>query len=218
MAAPRKRMRTTPHRDVANNLFPIIHERRIQGVAIERLRYRWAATNPPLDAQDSDAYSRYDGVETLDPALAARFALIVSLPRFADLADADRRLIIGGIGDAPSPSAANTVRQLVHATKALIPTMRAESGLRTHRLCRRAHRQAVGLQFKQHTTEITNVSPNFSTQKVTPIRLSAAEFAAKIGQSLVAMPIASTTASPSPPSVTLPPGALPTAPTPLPSR
>ncbi|MEN9592798.1 MAG: hypothetical protein RJA21_1272, partial [Gemmatimonadota bacterium] len=33
-----------------------------------------------------------------------------------------------GIADVPSPSAANTVRQLVHATKALIPTVRATSG------------------------------------------------------------------------------------------
>ena len=114
--------------DVANKLFPIIHERRIQGVAIERLRYRWAATNPPPDAQDDGALGRYDGVETLDPALADRFAFIVSLPRFADLGDADRRLIIGGVGDAPTARAGNTVRELVHTTRALITTVHAESG------------------------------------------------------------------------------------------
>ena len=114
--------------DVANKLFPVIHEKRIQGVAIERLRYRWAATNPPPDAMEHDDAGRYDGVEPLDPALADRFAFIVSLPRFADLSDADRRLIIGGVGDAPSANAANTVRELVHATKALIPTVRATSG------------------------------------------------------------------------------------------
>lgn len=114
--------------DVANKLFPLIHEKRIQGVAIERLRYRWAATNPPPDAQESDDDGRYDGVEALDPALADRFAFIVSLPRFADLSDADRRLIIGGVGDAPTASAANAVRELVHATKALIPTVRTTSG------------------------------------------------------------------------------------------
>jgi MoxR-like ATPase len=114
--------------DVANKLFPVIHEKRIQGVAIERLRYRWAATNPPPDAQQSDDDGRYDGVEPLDPALADRFAFIVSLPRFADLSDADRRLIIGGVGDAPTANAANTVRELVHATKALIPTVCATSG------------------------------------------------------------------------------------------
>ncbi len=71
--------------DVGNKLFPLIHEKRIQGVAIERLRDRWAATNPPPDAQASDDDGRYDGVEPLDPALADRLAFIVSLPRFADL-------------------------------------------------------------------------------------------------------------------------------------
>jgi MoxR-like ATPase len=114
--------------DVANKLFPLIHEKRIQGVAIERLRYRWAATNPPPDAQESDDDGRYDGVEALDPALADRFAFIVSLPRFADLSDADRRLIISGVGDAPTAGAATAVRELVHATQALIPTVRATSG------------------------------------------------------------------------------------------
>ncbi len=114
--------------DVANKLLPIIHERLIQGMAIDRLRYRWAATNPPPDAQDDDRHGRYDGVETLDPALADRFAFIVSLPRFADLGDADRRLIISGIGDTPDTQAGNTVRELVHTTKALIATVRAESG------------------------------------------------------------------------------------------
>jgi MoxR-like ATPase len=71
--------------DVANKLFPLIHEKRIQGVAIERLRYRWAATNPPPDAQASDDDGRYDGVEPLDPTLADRLAFIVWLPRFDDL-------------------------------------------------------------------------------------------------------------------------------------
>ncbi len=113
--------------DVANKLFPIIHERRIQGIDITSLRYRWAATNPPTDAQAEDG-ARYDGVESLDPALADRFAWVVTLPRFIDLSDNDRRLIIGGIGDAPSPDAGRIVRELVHATKALIPTVRAQSG------------------------------------------------------------------------------------------
>ena len=37
--------RTRP--ELQNKLFPIIHERRVQGIALERLRYRWAAMNPP---------------------------------------------------------------------------------------------------------------------------------------------------------------------------
>jgi MoxR-like ATPase len=114
--------------EVANKLFPIIHERRIQGVAIERLRFRWAATNPPAEAQDEDTFARYDGVEPLDPALADRFAYIVALPRFADLSDADRLQIIGGAGDVTQSGSATNVRELVHATSALLPTIRAQSG------------------------------------------------------------------------------------------
>ena len=37
--------RTRP--DLQNKLFSIIHEKRVQGVRLERLRYRWAAMNPP---------------------------------------------------------------------------------------------------------------------------------------------------------------------------
>jgi hypothetical protein len=37
--------RTRP--DLQNKLFPIIHERRVQGVELEKLLYRWAAMNPP---------------------------------------------------------------------------------------------------------------------------------------------------------------------------
>lgn len=50
------------------------------------------------------------------------------MPRFIDLSDDDRRLIISGVGDTPAPDAGRIVRELVHATKALIPTVRAQSG------------------------------------------------------------------------------------------
>ena len=38
--------RTRP--ELQNKLFPIIHERRVQGQRLERLRHRWAAMNPPV--------------------------------------------------------------------------------------------------------------------------------------------------------------------------
>jgi len=113
--------------EIANKLFPIIHERRLQGIPLERLRYRWAATNPPPDAQD-DGDERYLGVEPLDPALADRFAWIVALPPFADLSDGDRRSIITGVGEVVALDAAPRLRELVQATRALIPTVRAASG------------------------------------------------------------------------------------------
>jgi MoxR-like ATPase len=79
----------------ANKLFPLIHERRLQGVQLDRLRYRWAATNPPAEALSADrADDPYEGVEPLDAALADRFSYIVTLPRFLDLSDADRMAVI----------------------------------------------------------------------------------------------------------------------------
>ena len=41
--------------DIQNKLFPIIHERRAQGLEIEGLVYRWAAMNPPSGQDNEDA-------------------------------------------------------------------------------------------------------------------------------------------------------------------
>ena len=60
--------RTRP--DLQNKLFSIIHERRVQGVALEKLRYRWAAMNPP-PGDDQEIDEIYLGAEPLDPALAS---------------------------------------------------------------------------------------------------------------------------------------------------
>ncbi len=43
--------RTRP--DLQNKLFSIIHEKRVQGVNLENLRYRWAAMNPPPSSRRS---------------------------------------------------------------------------------------------------------------------------------------------------------------------
>jgi MoxR-like ATPase len=56
--------------DLQNKLFPIIHERRVIGMDLGNLRYRWSAMNPPspdnpeLDAGNSEYYL---GSEPLDP-------------------------------------------------------------------------------------------------------------------------------------------------------
>jgi MoxR-like ATPase len=111
----------------ANKLFPLIHERRLQGVQLDRLRYRWAATNPPAEALSADrADDPYEGVEPLDAALADRFSYIVTLPRFLDLSDADRMAVIRGVGDRVEPGAAVRVRELVHATRDLVDATSAE--------------------------------------------------------------------------------------------
>jgi MoxR-like ATPase len=107
--------------ETANKLFPIVHERRIQGIALERLRFRWAATNPPVEALSADRVDDpYEGVAPLDPALADRFSFVVPLPRFADLSDADRAAVVRGVGSQPDPEGARQVRERVRATRDLI--------------------------------------------------------------------------------------------------
>lgn len=108
--------------ETANKLFPIVHERRIQGIALDALRHRWAATNPPPSAQEEDRASSdgYEGVDVLDPALADRFAYVVPLPRFHDLSDADRLAIISGVSERPTDDANRSVRELVEATADII--------------------------------------------------------------------------------------------------
>jgi MoxR-like ATPase len=107
--------------ETANKLFPIVHERRIQGILLERLRFRWAATNPPVEALSADrADDPYEGVAPLDPALADRFSYVVPLPRFADLSDLDRVAVIRGAGDRPEPDGARQVREMVRATRDLL--------------------------------------------------------------------------------------------------
>lgn len=78
--------------DLQNKLFPIIYDRRIQGQKLEKLRYRWAAMNPPFEqSEDPDAdLDPYLGTLPLDPALADRFTFILSVPSWENLTDSDR--------------------------------------------------------------------------------------------------------------------------------
>lgn len=80
-----------------NRLFSLVHERRIQGLKLERLRFRWAAMNPAsLDQRPGDSYS---GAEPLDMALADRFAFVVDVADWADLSDEDQALVADPRGD-----------------------------------------------------------------------------------------------------------------------
>jgi MoxR-like ATPase len=80
-----------------NRLFSLVHERRIQGIALERLRYRWAAMNPCTTDQDDG--EDYLGSEPLDPALADRFAVIVEVGDWDSLSDEDRRRVADPAGE-----------------------------------------------------------------------------------------------------------------------
>jgi MoxR-like ATPase len=99
--------RTRP--DLANKLFPIIHERRVQGIPLTKLRYRWAAMNPPPSDEDADARDQYLGAEPLDPALADRFAFVLQVPDWGDLKEEEQHQVLidqfRGRHDFPVPVA-----------------------------------------------------------------------------------------------------------------
>jgi MoxR-like ATPase len=81
--------------DLANKLFPIVHERRVQGVLLDKLRYRWAAMNPPpADDGSDDEHDAYIGAEALDPALADRFAFLIEVPTWQQLTDGERASLL----------------------------------------------------------------------------------------------------------------------------
>ncbi len=77
--------------EIQNKLFPIIHERKVQGLPLEGLRYRWAAMNPPLTDEKSPTYI---GTEPLDVALADRFAFVVTMPDWSALSEAQQIAVI----------------------------------------------------------------------------------------------------------------------------
>ncbi len=80
--------------DMQNRLFSIIHEKRIQGMKLEKLRHRWAAMNPPATDHEEEHVDVYEGSEPLDPALADRFNFIIEVPRLQSLSEQDRASII----------------------------------------------------------------------------------------------------------------------------
>lgn len=84
--------RTRP--ELQNKLFPLIHERRVQGIELEKLRYRWAAMNPPPPLDDLDDEEAYLGSEPLDPALADRFPFVIEVPDWDRLTKVERRRVL----------------------------------------------------------------------------------------------------------------------------
>jgi len=79
--------------EVQNKFFSIIHEKKIQGIVLENLRYRWAAMNPVQSVNDSSDDS-YEGSFSLDQALADRFAFIVEVPDWSDMTQEEQDLVI----------------------------------------------------------------------------------------------------------------------------
>jgi MoxR-like ATPase len=75
-----------------NRLFSLVHERKLQGPPLKRLRYRWAAMNPCTS--DQGGTEDYSGSEPLDPALADRFVLVVAAADSGDLTTAQQQAVV----------------------------------------------------------------------------------------------------------------------------
>lgn len=100
--------------EVQNKLFSIIHEKRVQGITLEELQYRWAAMNPPAAPDAPDDLDDYVGSLPLDPALADRFGFVLHLPALDDLSPEARRCVIrSGLGPVHPETTAIDIAALV---------------------------------------------------------------------------------------------------------
>lgn len=133
--------------DMQNKLFPIVHERRVQGLLLETLMHRWAAMNPP--ALDDDSSAQYVGSEPLDPALADRFLFVVPVPDWTALPEHDQERIVLAGSDPIDPAAATRLRRILDDARRVLPTIRASYAPRlasyTRVLCGLLRRSEVDL-------------------------------------------------------------------------
>lgn len=99
-----------------NRLFSLVHERKVQGMALARLRYRWAAMNPC--SADQSALEAYAGSEPLDPALADRFGLFVEAVDWPGLEEDERRRVADPGGEGRVAQDGGALRRSVERWRA----------------------------------------------------------------------------------------------------
>ena len=110
--------RCQPH--MQNKLFPLVHERKVQGIPLENLRYRWSAMNPPENEDEDEGYI---GSEPLDPALADRFVFVVPVPSWQDLSQSDQLAVISGKSEPVEKRAAGNLCRRIAAGRAVLRIM-----------------------------------------------------------------------------------------------
>jgi MoxR-like ATPase len=112
--------------EIQNKLFSIIHERRVQGLPLERLEHRWSAMNPP--AGDDDRSAAYAGSEPLDQALADRFAFIVEIPGWEGFSEPDQLDLIQTGQTTPSANVGARLAGTLSAARTLSASIRKLHG------------------------------------------------------------------------------------------
>ena len=113
--------------DIQNRLFPIIHEKRVQGLPLADLRHRWAAMNPP-GFRDDDDEPAYAGSEPLDLALSDRFAFQVRMPDWRQFDEAAQERVIQADRHVPDPQVGGDLLRLLNATAIAIPVVQTQWG------------------------------------------------------------------------------------------
>jgi len=104
--------------DIQNKMFPIIHERKVQGISLDDLQHRWAAMNPP--ALDDDDDTPYSGSEPLDAALADRFPYVITMPSWGEFSSVEQMAVIAA-QDAPvAPADARAFAGVIERTQDLL--------------------------------------------------------------------------------------------------
>jgi len=107
--------------EMQNKLFSLIHERRVQGIDLDRLIYRWSAMNPPGAASESNPYT---GSEPLDLALADRFAYIVCVPDWNEMTVEDQQRLLHASQEEPQPGAGSELRFILQQAETLYDSFR----------------------------------------------------------------------------------------------
>jgi MoxR-like ATPase len=102
--------------ETQNKFFSIIHEKKIQGIDLPELRYRWAAMNP-IVSDASETEDVYEGSISLDQALADRFAFIVEVPDWAGLTAEEQEMVIFPAGEGCISDSSKELVQLVSSLR-----------------------------------------------------------------------------------------------------
>lgn len=104
-----------------NKLFSILYEKKLLGIEIKNLIYRWAAMNPCLNHNSSEideSADYYLGSQPLDQALADRFAFFVESKSWDELDDESKIKIAYPDENADYHSIGKELRKIINSGKA----------------------------------------------------------------------------------------------------
>ena len=112
--------------DIQNRLFPIIHEKKVQGLPLTELRYRWAAMNPPPDRDDDHPEGDYAGSVELDLALADRFPFQVRMPDWSQFSEEGQKRVILSFQTKMDRGCQADLDKVLSDAKAFLPVVTAQ--------------------------------------------------------------------------------------------